>query len=107
MTWKGSNSPSLSSLHATDAVTYPYICDTKTYDGALTNCDRTQIKTIYGSNSDLMPSKSKNWSFGGIAELGHLSLAAEWFRVESSDLPAGPPPSPSLTWKPGKDRQPL
>ncbi|MYK06583.1 MAG: TonB-dependent receptor [Synechococcus sp. SB0670_bin_20] len=85
---KGSSPPSLSDLHSMDAVTYPDICDTKIYTGPLTACDQTQIKTIYGSNSDLKPSKSKTWSLGGTAELGHLSLAAGWFRVESSDLPA-------------------
>lgn len=85
---KGSSPPSLSDLHSMDAVTYPDICDTKIYTGPLMDCDRTQIKTIYGSNSDLKPSKSKTWSLGGIAELGRLSFTADWFRVERSDLPA-------------------
>lgn len=85
---KGSNPPSLSNLHSMDAVVYPNICDTKIHTGPLAECDLSQVKTIYGSNSELKPSESKTWSLGGIAELGHLSLAADWFRVENSELPA-------------------
>ena len=85
---KGSSPPSLSNLHSTDAVTYPYICDTKNHTDLSADCDTTQVKTIYGSNPDLEPSQSATWGFGGTMELGHLSLAADWFRIETTDVPA-------------------
>ncbi len=85
---KGSSPPSLGTLHSMDAVVYPRICDTKTHTDPAADCDVVQVKTIYGSNPDLEPSQSTTWGFGGITELGRFSLAADWFQIETADVPA-------------------
>ena len=78
--------PSLADLHK-HTVTHPRICDTKNHTNPQAKCDITQYKTLEFGNSDLKPSKSTTWSLGGTTELGPLSLAADWFRIEQSDLP--------------------
>ena len=85
---KGSSPPSLSNLHSTDEITHPYVCDTKNHTDPAVDCDITQIKTIRGNNPDLEPSQSTTWGFGGIMELGRFSLAADWFQIETDDVPA-------------------
>ena len=84
---KGSAPPSLADLHKSDTVSYPAVCDTKNRTNPQVNCHITQPKTLYASNPDLEPSKSTTWSLGGTTELGSLSLAADWFQIEQSDLP--------------------
>ena len=84
---RGADPPSLSSLHATERVTYPYVCDTRTHSGPLAECNTIQVKTLQHSNSALQPDESQAWSLGGIADLGFLSLAADWFHLEVSDQP--------------------
>ena len=78
--------PSLADLHK-HTVTYPHICDKKKHTNPQAKCDINQYKTLEFGNSDLKPSKSTTWSLGGTTELGPLSLAADWFRIEQSDLP--------------------
>ena len=84
----GSNAPSLSDLNSEDAVSYPRVCDTTKPQGSLATCDTLQVKEILGSNPNLKPSDFSAWNLGAVADLGLLTLAADWFLVENSDLPA-------------------
>ena len=84
---KGLAPPSLANLHSKDTVYYPAVCDTKNHTNPQANCHITQSKTLYTNNPDLEPSKSTTLGFGGTMELGPVSLAADWFRIEQSDLP--------------------
>ena len=84
----GSRPPSFSSLHATETVGYPYVCDTRTHTGPLADCDRVQIKTLQSGNPSLEPDRAGALSLGGKVDLDLLSLAADWFRIEVSDAPA-------------------
>ena len=83
---KGLVPPSLADLHK-QTVNYPPVCDTKNRTNPQANCHITQPKTLEIGNPDLESSKSTTWSLGGTTELGSLSLAADWFRIEQSDLP--------------------
>ena len=84
----GSRPPSLSALHASDSIIYPYVCDTKTFTGPLEHCDRTQVATVSRGNPALKPDDTQAFSLGAKANLGLLSFSADWFRIEVSQAPA-------------------
>ena len=80
----GSRPPGLSSLHASDSISYPNItiCDENTGD-----CDRSQIETVSSGNPALKPDKAQSYSLGAKASLGFLSVSVDWFRTAFSEAP--------------------
>ncbi len=85
---KGSGPPSLSSMHLAESVGFPYVCDTKTHTDPSTDCDVTQKKQVTGGNRELKPHKAKALSAGAQANLGFLTVSADWFRIELSETEA-------------------
>ena len=85
---EGSKPPTLGDLHASDSISHPYICDTKTFTGDLKDCDRFQVKSVSGGNPELEPDEAESFSLGAVTSLGPLSLSADWFRIGLSGMPA-------------------
>ena len=85
---EGSSTPGLNALHGQAALDYPYICDTKTHTGDLEDCHRFQVERISSGNPDLKLDETESFSFGAMAGFGSFSLAADWFHIEVSDIPA-------------------
>lgn len=85
---KGSGPPSLSSMHLAEAVGFPRVCDTKTHTDPSADCDIAQKKQISGGNPELKPYKAKALSAGAQANLGFLTVSADWFRIELSETEA-------------------
>ncbi len=85
---RGSRPPSLAAMHASSTIFYPYVCDTRTFTGALADCDRAQVEMVSGGNPKLEPDGSEAFSAGAKASLGFLTVSADWFRIEISEAPA-------------------
>lgn len=85
---KGSGPPSLSSMHLAESVGFPRVCDTKTHTDPTTDCDIAQVKQVSGGNPELTPYKAKALSAGAQANLGFLTVSADWFRIELSETEA-------------------
>ena len=84
----GRRPPSLRDLHAVEATTHPFVCDTLHHRGPLAQCDRDQVNETVAGNPRLEPARAKALSLGVAAGLGMFSLSADWFRIEGSELPA-------------------
>ena len=84
----GRQPPSLRDLHAVEATTYPFVCDTLHHRGPLAECDFGQVNQAIAGNPRLEPARAEALSLGVTAGLGTVSLSADWFRIESSELPA-------------------
>ena len=85
---KGSGPPSLSSMHLAEAVGFPRVCDTKLRTDTSMPCDRPQRRQVSGGNLELKPYKAKALSAGAQANLGFLTMSADWFRIELSETEA-------------------
>ena len=85
---EGSRAPSLRALNASDSILYPYVCDTGTFTGDLSECQRQQVELTSGGNPDLKPDEATSFSLGAEAGFGPLSLSADWFAIAISDAPA-------------------
>ena len=75
---KGTKAPSLHDLHFSSN-DFPWVCDK--------SCPAEQKERISRGNPDLEPDKAESFSLGAAAELGSLSLSADWFRIALSDVP--------------------
>ena len=84
---RASRAPDLSSLHQLQAISYPYICDKKTFTGNLQDCPRYQVGRSFGENPNLKPDDAESFSLGAVMRLGPFSLSADWFRIGLSDVP--------------------
>lgn len=85
---RGSRPPSLSSLHNSESLTHPYICDVQTYSGPLENCNHVQVRQLSGGNPELEPDEAKVLSFGGEVDLGFLALSSDWFGIQVKNTEA-------------------
>ena len=84
---RGARAPDLNVLHQLQAISYPYICDKKTFTGNLQDCPRYQVERASGGNPNLKPDDAESFSLGAVMSLGPFSLGADWFRIELSDVP--------------------
>ena len=83
---KGSRAPSLYDLHFSRN-DFPWLCDRVTHTDPQVRCPIEQKERISRGNPDLEPDKAESFSLGAAAELGSLSLSADWFRIALSDVP--------------------
>ena len=83
---KGSRAPSLHDLHFSRN-DFPWLCDRVTHTDPQVRCPIEQKERISRGNPDLEPDKAESFSLGAAAELGSLSLSADWFRIALSDVP--------------------
>ncbi len=81
---EGSRAPSLYALHKSESLSYPLVCDTKTFTGDLKDCDEYQVQRASGRNPELEPDEADSLSFGAMTGLGPFSLSADWFRIRLS-----------------------
>ena len=84
---RASRAPDLNALHQLQAISYPYICDKKTFTGNLQDCPRYQVERTFGGNPNLKPDDAESFSLGAVMSLGPFSLSADWFRIGLSDIP--------------------
>ena len=85
---RGSKAPSLRNLHLRDSIDYPWVCDTKTHNGPAATCPVEQEERVSRGNIGLEPDEAESVSLGAMTNLGPLSLSADWFRIELSEVPA-------------------
>lgn len=86
--WEIGQSPAgLSDLHASESIYYPRICDKKTFTGSLGDCPRSQVEAVTRGNPELKPDRRQTYTLGAKANLGKLSVSADWFRIEVSEAP--------------------
>ena len=86
--WSGSSrAPGLNQLHR-ETIDYPFVCDTKTFAGDPKDCPIEQVERRSGGNPNLDPDDAESFSLGAGANVGPLSMSADWFRIELSDAPA-------------------
>ena len=84
---RASRAPDLNALHQLEALSYPRICDRKTFTGNLEDCPRYQVERTFGGNPNLKPDDAESFSLGAVMSLGPFSLSADWFRTALSDVP--------------------
>ena len=84
----GSRAPSLTALHAEEAIGYPYICDPSTLTGDSEDCDEYQVLSVGRGNPNLKPDDAESLSLGAVTGLGPLSLSADLFWINLSRVPA-------------------
>ena len=85
---KGSRPASLYELHLRSSSDFPWVCDRKTHGGALETCPVEQVVRASSGNSNLKPDDAESLSVGAVIGLGPLSVSADWFRIELTDVPA-------------------
>ncbi len=85
---RASRAPGLNALHQLEALTYPHICDRRTFTGNLEDCPRYQVERTFGGNPNLKPDDAESFSFGAVTRWGPFTLSADWFKIGLSDLPA-------------------
>ena len=76
--------PHLATMHKQHSYGFPFVCYTP--DGGADLCE--SIRTDYAGFPGLKPGRSDRFSLGASGRIGPLSLAADWFRIEDSQLPA-------------------
>lgn len=84
----GSRAPSLTALHAEEAIGYPYICDPGTLAADSEGCDEYQVLRVSRGNPNLEPDDAESLSLGAVTGLGPLSLSADLFWINLSHVPA-------------------
>ena len=84
----GSRGPSLTALHADEAIGYPYICDPSTLTAGSEDCDEYQVLRVSRGNPNLEPDDAESLSLGAVTGLGPLSLSADLFWIKLSRVPA-------------------
>lgn len=84
----GSRAPSLTALHAEEAIGYPYICDPGTLAADSDGCDEYQVLRVSRGNPNLEPDDAESLSLGAVTGLGPLSLSADLFWINLSHVPA-------------------
>ena len=84
----GARAPSLTALHADEAIGYPYICDPSTLTAGSEDCDEYQVLRVSRGNPNLEPDDAESLSLGAVTGLGPLSLSADWFWIRLSRVPA-------------------
>ena len=85
---RGAGPPGLDAQHGEDALDYPYICDTRTFTGNLEDCHEFQVERVSGGNPELDLDDSESFSLGAVLDVGFISLTADWFQIEVTDMPA-------------------
>ena len=85
---RASRAPDLNALHQLEALSYPRICDRRTFTGNLEDCPRYQVERTFGGNPNLKPDDAESFSFGAVTRWGPFTLSADWFKIGLSDLPA-------------------
>ena len=84
---RASRAPDLNALHQLEAISYPYICDRKTFTGNLEDCPRYQVERASGGNPNLKPDDAESFSLGAVMSLGPFSLGVDWFQIGLSEVP--------------------
>ncbi|MYC27713.1 MAG: TonB-dependent receptor [Nitrospira sp. SB0662_bin_26] len=85
---RASRAPDLNTLHQLESISYPRICDRKTFTGNLRDCPRYQVERTFGGNPNLKPDDAESFSFGAVTRWGPFTLSADWFKIGLSDMPA-------------------
>ena len=84
---RSSRAPGLNQLHR-ESIDYPFVCDTKRFAVDPKICPIEQVERRSGGNPNLDPDDAESFSLGAGANVGPLSMSADWFRIELSDVPS-------------------
>ena len=79
--------PSMFSLYSPEAQYFVRVCDPLLLDEDGNPLCRT-VHLITAGNPDMEPDKVEKLSFGATTTFGGFTLAADWFSVNNTDLPA-------------------
>ena len=83
---RGSSAPSLHALHFSSD-DFPWVCDRKTHTDRTLDCPVEQVERASRGNPSLEPDDAESFSLGAVTAVGPLSLSADWFWIELSDVP--------------------
>ena len=84
---RASRAPNLNALHQLESISYPRICDRKTFTGNLRDCPRYQVERTFGGNPKLKPNDAESFSLEAVTRWGLFTLSVDWFKIRLSDMP--------------------
>ena len=84
---EGARPPHMITLDEGGSRIRPWVCDVLSHGNSADPCVPRKITHHTVGNSRLDPERSSRVSAGAAADLGPISLSADWFRISISDMP--------------------